>query len=245
MNNQQAKFILSAYRTNGVDANDEVFAEALRQARRDPSLGAWLTRQQAHDAAVVRKLREVVPPAGLRDAILTGARVSHVRRTMWRHPLWMTLGAAAVVVLVASLAFWRSSAVTEDNALLEFALNDTLRGHHGDGGKGVEAAQTLLSDSHSRLSAGLPVELADFGKVGCRSLLLNGEEVFELCFNRDGKWFHLYAVRISPHSRARNPTEIVMAERNRVSGAVWSDSKYGYTYALVGDVALQQLKNLL
>lgn len=244
MNNQEAKFILSAYRTNGADANDEVFAEALRQAQRDPSLGAWLARQQAHDAVVVRKLREIVPPAELRDAILTGARVSHVRRTIWRHRVWMTLGAAAVVLLVASLAFWRSSAVTENNALLEFALNDTLRGHHGDGGVGVAAAQTLLSDPRRRLSAGLPVELADFGKVGCRTLLLNGEEVFEICFNREGKWFHLYAVRIRPDSPTR-PTEIVMAERNRVSGAVWSDSKYGYTYALVGDVAIQQLKNLL
>ncbi|HTO03150.1 MAG TPA: hypothetical protein VL069_05575, partial [Opitutus sp.] len=245
MNNQEAKFILSAYRANGVDAHDEVFAQALRQAQRDPSLGAWLARQQAHDAEVGRKLREIGPPAGLRDAILTGVRVSNVRRRIWRHPLWMTVGAAAAAALVALSAFWWSHGATEDNRLLEFALNDTARGHHGDGGGGVAIAQTLLSDPQRRLAAGLPLELADFGKVGCRTLYLNGEEVFEVCFNRNGKWFHLYAIRTPPITNGRAVPDLVMKEHDRISGAMWSDPKFGYSYALVGDVAMEQLKRLL
>jgi len=36
MNNQEAKFILAAYRPGGQDASDPLFAEALEQVRRDP-----------------------------------------------------------------------------------------------------------------------------------------------------------------------------------------------------------------
>ena len=245
MNNQDAKFILSAYRANGVDANDEVFAEALQQAQRDPALGAWLARQQAHDAEVVRKLREIAPPSGLRDAILTGAKASDIRRTSWRQPLWITLGAAAAVLIVASLAFWRDSQVADSRAFLEFAFNDTARWHRGDGGEGVAAAQTLLSDPETRLSAGLPVEFGDFGKLGCRTLVMNGAEVFEICFRRNGTWFHLYAMRPTPADDRPNPSDILMKERNRISGALWLDPKFGYVYAVIGDVGLEQLKRLL
>ena len=245
MNNQEAKFILSAYRANGVDAHDEVFAQALRQAQQDPALGAWLARQQAHDAEVARKLREITPPAGLREAILTGAKVSDVRRTVWRQPIWIALGAAAAVLLVASLVFWRDSGVAESRALLEFALNDTARGHHGDGGEGVAAAQTWLSNPQTRLTTGLPVELADFGKVGCRTLLMNGAEVFEICFHRNGTWFHLYATRLTPANDSQNASDLVIKEWNHLSGALWSDPKFGYVYAVVGDVGLEQLRRLL
>lgn len=245
MNNQEAKFILSAYRANGVDANGEVFAEALQQAQRDPSLAAWLARQQAYDAEIARKLREIAPPAGLRQAILTGAKVSDVRRTGWRQPIWIALGAAAAVLLVASLAFWRDSGAGQSRALLDFALNDTARGHHGDGGEGVASAQTWLSDPQSRLTTGLPVELADMGKVGCRTLLMNGTEVFEICFHRNGTWFHLYATRLRPADDSRNASELVMKEWNQLSGALWSDPKFGYVYAVVGDVGLEQLRRLL
>jgi hypothetical protein len=245
MNNQEAKFILSAYRANGVDANDEVFAEALQQARQDPALGAWMARQQAHDTEVVRKLREIAPPAGLRDAILTGAKVSDIHPTQWRQPFWIALGAAAAVLIVASLAFWRDSGAAQSRALLEFALNDTARGHHGDGGEAVAAAQTWLSDPQTKLSAGLPVEFADLGKVGCRTLLLNGAEVFEICFHRNGTWFHLYATRLTPPDDSRNTNDVVMNERDQLSGALWRDPKFGYMYALVGDVGLEQLKRLL
>ena len=80
MNTEEAKFILSAYRPNGADTADATFGDALRMAGGDPQLGGWFERSRAHDAAVAGKLRQVVPPAGLREAILAGARVSDTRR---------------------------------------------------------------------------------------------------------------------------------------------------------------------
>ncbi|MDB6169002.1 MAG: hypothetical protein JWM88_1866, partial [Verrucomicrobia bacterium] len=80
MSNNEAKFTLGAYRPNGRDAGDAMFGEPLRQARTDPALGAWFERAQAHDAAMAAKLREIAPPAALREAILAGARASRTRR---------------------------------------------------------------------------------------------------------------------------------------------------------------------
>ncbi|HZL45889.1 MAG TPA: hypothetical protein VFC28_06650, partial [Opitutaceae bacterium] len=72
MNNEQARFLLRAYRPSGRDAGDPAFADALRQAQGDPALGTWFAGEQAFDAAVAAKMRALAPPAGLREAILTG-----------------------------------------------------------------------------------------------------------------------------------------------------------------------------
>ena len=70
MNNNEAKFILRAYRPSGRDAADPAFNSALAQAKSDPALGAWLVREQAFDALITKKLRAIVPPPDLREAIL-------------------------------------------------------------------------------------------------------------------------------------------------------------------------------
>ncbi|MGH7997549.1 MAG: hypothetical protein ACREFX_14475, partial [Opitutaceae bacterium] len=96
MNNDEAKFILGGYRPGGRDAGDAAFAEALDQARRDPSLAAWLERSQAFDRAISERLKTVAPPADLRQAILAGGRLSRGSRPRRRSrslPVWLALAA--------------------------------------------------------------------------------------------------------------------------------------------------------
>ena len=102
MNNEQAKFILRAYRPSGRDAGDAVFCEALRQAQADPALGAWFAREQAFDAAVAAKLRAVVPPLGLREAIFTGARMSSAALPPRRLPGWLAWAASLAIIAGAT-----------------------------------------------------------------------------------------------------------------------------------------------
>src|SRR6266487_2814662 len=85
MDNQEAKFILNAYRPGGQDASDPRFAGALEQARRDPILDRWFGESVAFDAAVSQKLRAVEAPADLRENILAGVKVSRASR--WSNPL--------------------------------------------------------------------------------------------------------------------------------------------------------------
>ena len=101
MNNEQAKFILRAYRPGGRDAADPAFGDALRQAQADPALGAWLAREQSLDGAVASKLRALSPPPELREAILAGSRVSFAAPARgWRLPAWLAV-AASIAVLIA------------------------------------------------------------------------------------------------------------------------------------------------
>jgi hypothetical protein len=74
MTNEEAKIILGAYRPDGVAPADAVFGEAMRQAERDPQLGAWFAQWQGLDAAMRVKLRELAPPPGLKESILAQAR---------------------------------------------------------------------------------------------------------------------------------------------------------------------------
>ena len=92
MNSTEAKFILQARRPDGADDAEPRFAEALEQARRDPALAAWLAREQAFDAAVAEKLRSTQPPAGLREAILAGAKVSRPL-PFWRRTQTLAMAA--------------------------------------------------------------------------------------------------------------------------------------------------------
>src|ERR1039458_1792759 len=93
MNNNEAKFLLCAYRPGGRDADDPAFAGALAQARQDPALGAWFAREQAFDTMMASQLGSIAPPPGLREAILTGASVSRASPVARRWPVWLARAA--------------------------------------------------------------------------------------------------------------------------------------------------------
>ena len=65
MNSPEAQFILSACRPGRADAEDARVSEALALAQDDPELAAWWEDQQAFDAALVGKLKDVPPPPEL------------------------------------------------------------------------------------------------------------------------------------------------------------------------------------
>src|SRR5262245_19685517 len=123
MKNEEAKFILSAYRPNGQDANDPMFTAALEQARKDPALAKWFEFEQKFDRAMTAKLGAVMPPEGLRAAILAGARVSGTpSRAWWQQPKWLALAASVVALLsVGTVAFWPARVDAQE--LAKFALN--------------------------------------------------------------------------------------------------------------------------
>src|SRR5215471_10678599 len=95
--NERAKFLLSAYRHNGADAQDPIFRDALEQAARDPDLAAWFANQRSFDALLCEKLNSLRPPASLKPAILSGMYSGGASKH--RFPLGRFLGLAAVLLL--------------------------------------------------------------------------------------------------------------------------------------------------
>ena len=261
MSNNEAKFILSAYRPGGRDAADPAMTQALAQAKSDPALGAWFAREQAHDAAVAWKLRAVVPPAGLREAILTGARMSGrgeradggasagpkgaptPRRAWWAQPVW--LAAAAAVAVLVSLAVWRMAPVRGE-AFEEFAVNFVDKGfllqkHGAD----VAALKTWLGEQHGPLPEALPAKFAELRALGCRTLRFKGQDVSLLCFERGGKEFHVFVARregVDAAGADRAPRFLDGQKGGHVA-ATWADAKN--RYVLVSDAKLEAVRQLL
>ncbi|MDB6094015.1 MAG: hypothetical protein JWM32_1577 [Verrucomicrobia bacterium] len=243
MSNSEAKFLLEGYRANGRDADNPAFAEALAQARRDPALGAWFARSQACDLAIAAKLGEVAPPAGLREAILAGARASRVAQPRALGPMtWLAMAAGLAVLLTATVALWPNRAAAQAARLTEFAFDDTAHGQHGGHGAAAGALQVMLGQPANHLSAGLPVDFSTLRATGCRTLSLAGRDVLEVCFNRNGEWFHCYIAR-----RTDFPDEsgagAVFAQKAQLASASWSDAKY--RFVVISEAGLDAVKRLL
>lgn len=233
MNNEEAKFILTGYRPNGSDAADPMFGEALKQAQTDPGLGAWLARAQAHDAAVADKLARMSPPAGLREAILTGGRVSGTKRAAWRQPVWFAAAAAIAVLLVSATALWPKYAVA-NAPLTKFAMSDALEGSkHGGHGPADGELRAELSPVSARLSQGVPIDFAALEKGGCRTVNVGGRPVLEVCFKREGAWFHCYIARCEDFPSLAAKQGPVFAENGLVNAVSWADGAHRFVVASI------------
>ncbi|MEI6861053.1 MAG: hypothetical protein WCL04_02255 [Verrucomicrobiota bacterium] len=240
MKTMDAKFLLRALRPDGRDTADPLFAEALVQVGQDPALAAWLAREQQTDTALAAKLAEIMPPAGLRDAILVGARASRPRRAWWQQPLRLA-AAAAGLVLVFSLIWLRRSAHAE---LASVGLHDLAAAHndHQMHQTGVAQLETRLADGAGKVPAVLAgLDLAQLRAGGCRTITADGHTVFELCFNRDGAWYHVYAARAGDFS-ATVP-QLAFATQGALAAATWADGDN--LYAVVTDAGTDALRRVL
>lgn len=169
MDNEEAKFILRAYRPNGADAGNAVFCAALEQVRKDPELARWFQREQALDKAVAERMHATVVPASLRDAILTGAKVSGVRResARWRQPVWLAAAASVVLMLGLAAGVWmKTDRRSEWERFGQFAASDLMRAENHDGhGEQRTQLQALLAQAATRFGAGCRSSLSSCARM--------------------------------------------------------------------------------
>ena len=235
MNTADAKFIFQARRPNGRDDADPRFVEALAQARQDPALAAWLAKEQSFDTQVAVKLSALPPPAGLREAILAGARVGRPV-PFWRHP--HTLGLAASVVLILGLvAGWPNLRPAVDGERLALAVMDEVDSdaHYATAPQARGGLRTALSDPAIRLASGLALDFAQLKRDGCRSLRIAGRDVLEVCFARGGE-FHLYVARREDFGGKNASTQPMFREQGALASVAWTDARHAYVL-VTGDGA--------
>jgi hypothetical protein len=243
MTSQEAKFLLSAYRPDGRDADDPFFSEALSQARSDPELAAWLAREQAVDAGLAASLREIVPPPGLRESILAGARASQKHRPWWQTPLW--LAAASLAVLIgASVAVRTRGAPATESDLARSALRDLAEegSEHDPNLPSMAAVEARLASHPLPIYRNLDMDRDLLRRDHCRVISVAGHDVFEICFKHDNVWYHLYVARMgdfAPSAPTGTPT---FMDRNAFAAAAWTDGRA--TFALVTDAGSAALRRM-
>jgi hypothetical protein len=244
MTNNEAKFILGAYRPNGRDAEGATFKVALGQARTDPALGAWFEQAQAHDAAMARKLGEIVPPAGLREAILAGARATRSQRRAWRTPApWLALAASIALIVSVSMALRPARAKADATRFAAFAVSDTEHAKHGGHGPASGELAAVLASSSTRLGTGLPLDFSALRANGCRTVSFAGHDVLEVCFKREGTWFHCYIANRADFPEMAPKDGTVFLQQAKLASASWSDATHHFV--VVGEAGVEAIKRLL
>jgi ferric-dicitrate binding protein FerR (iron transport regulator) len=101
VNLNEAKTILVLHRPGTDDVMDPQLAEALALAGKHPELAGWLSAQRAQQQVLREKFRQITPPAGLKEQIISEQAASR-RRLAMRRTAWCAV--AAVLLLLGSLA---------------------------------------------------------------------------------------------------------------------------------------------
>lgn len=244
MNNSEARLILSAHRPDGRDVADPAVVAAMAQAAADAELGAWWENEQRFDRAVASRLAQVAPPPGLRSAILAGTRAGHPRRGGWQWAVSLAV-AAGVAVLMTVVTSPPRSAAPGAGVLAEFALRDLAESHdeHSARPDNLEEIQRRLASGPGSLRATVALDLDDLRRRNCRIVRVAGREVFELCFRRDGTWFHLYAARQSDFAEVGAASGPAYHVRGGLASSTWTHG--GTVYALVTSGGMAGLRRAI
>lgn len=239
MDNREAQFVLGAYRPGGQDAADPQFSEALAQARRDPLLERWFNDSVAFDRAVTEKLSAVEVPAGLRESILAGGKVS--RPTPWTKPFvrWAIAAALVLAAIAGSLvlreaakprlAGWQTNALSQVSALVEGESKFDAESRN---------AGSLVAWLHANRAPDaqkLPQNLERLESVGCKTFFWQGQPVSVICFQRtDGGLIHLVMTNASAPFNRAGKSETKFVRQGNWATATWRDGATVYMLALEG-----------
>jgi hypothetical protein len=190
MNNDEAKFILNAYRHGGQDANDPQFREALDQARRDPDLACWFDEQRELDIRLGTALRSaLVPPQELKSSLLAQRRL--VRVSFWRKPAWVATAIAAALALLLTVGLlFTGSASRPDFAQYRVAMAEFVDGKIDRldlMSRDLNELRAWLEQQGAPSDFVLPAGLAGRPALGCRLKEWNGQKVSLLCFELENR----------------------------------------------------------
>jgi len=196
MNNQEAKLILQAYRSNGQDASDPFFADVLEQARRDPELQKWFAEEILLNTRLQVRLEAAIPvPSGLKANLLA------LRKTIRPVPWWfrpMNLAAAAVILLslgIVLLLLPQKGAQIE--SFRETMARNSLQteGHVVFESHDLAKIQQWLQDRGMESRFDLPTMLQSGTPQGCRVVDWDGHKATMVCFHlQDGQHMDLFVM---------------------------------------------------
>jgi len=192
MNRDEARQILLLYRPGTMDAGDPQIAEALVLAKRDPELSRWLDELSARQETVRAKFRQITPPAGLKEQIIS----EHVAQTKGNLQVRKILAIAATTAIIASLIALATlylprhqiqpevrTLASYQNQMVGFAL-----GPYGMALATNDLIQirNFLARGHAPSDYTLPAPLEKVVTTGCTVKYWSGTRVSMICF-RTGK----------------------------------------------------------
>jgi len=249
VNLDEAKTILLLYRPGTADADDPQIADALALAKREPELADWLKEHCARQEALRAQFRQIAPPAGLKEQIIS-EQAAQERILSWRRNA-IFAAAAIIVALVALVPFWFPPRANDDTfAILRSRMvGVALRGYSMDlATNNPDQVRAFLAARSAPADYILPAPLEKTAMTGCAIQNWQKAKVSMICF-RTGRplppgqssdlWLFVIdrtAVKNAPPADSRQ-----FARVNRLTTVTWTQGDKLYMLGMEGnEQALQQ-----
>lgn len=233
MNNQEAKLILQAYRPNGQDALDPLFADALEQARRDPELQKWFADEMVLNARIQSRLETAISaPATLKSELLA------LRKTVRPTPWWFQpMKLAAAVVAIALLGAGLLLMTKKPAQLASFRetmaqRSSDMQDHVEFGSHDIAKIQQWLQGHNMATDFALPALLQGGTPQGCRLVDWNGHKATMICFMLNGEHMDLFVMERNGLPNFPENGAPQFAKANGLMTAMWANN--GKVYLLTG-----------
>ncbi len=236
MINKTATQLLRSYRSDGSDADDPVFQEALKQTGQDPGLGQWFKEEQAVDEVIRTKLSEIPVPGSLRDDILAMQAV-HAKATpgfFGRHRGGLWAMAAALLVMVGGGMLWMNQQLPP----LSFESYPQVAARFMQSkfeldivAKDIAGAEQWMREQGFTGDLPIPTALADVTDrgVGCAPFDWHGEKVLLFCFwMDDGTVLHYYVMNADALPDTLPPGEMRMARYRGYQTVTWQEDQFAF-----------------
>jgi hypothetical protein len=183
VNRDEAKTILLLYRPGTVDADDLQIAEALALAKQDPELTRWLEAHCARQEVLRAKLRQITPPVGLKEQIISEQAARDRIRSWRRNAIFAVV--LVVVALIALASFWLPHQA-KDNTFAIYRsrmASGAQRGYIMDLATNNPAAiRAYLAGRSAPADYALPAPLEKTATTGCAIENWRGTKVSMVCF---------------------------------------------------------------
>ncbi len=248
----ETKLLLSARRPGGHDDADPAIAEALARAKADPALSAWVEEQQRTDAALALKLLSVQPPAGLRETILTGGKVSRRGwRTWFEQKAWKSFTNSEMIAAVAVAVVFLIAAIFGNNeprnwqsaGALEVARIENTQRELDHVVGSMDEIRIWLARQTCPAPATLPVQVQGLPIYGCAKMNWRGQPMSIVCFNLGGgREVHLVTIESQNLPAAPPEGTPEYATINGYMTASWNEGDVAMM--LIGKVERADLEKL-
>lgn len=248
MTNEEAKFILRAYRLGGQDASDPQFQEALEHLKRDPELARWFSEERKLDSCLQAKFLQasLVPPE-LKANLLALQKI--IRPVpWWKRRAWIAAAAASIALILSAAALWFSPSnrarFSDFHSYVASVAAGKIERLDLNTQDVIEVRQWLQRRS-APADFLLPQGLDGMPSLGCRVLEWNGRKVSFVCFELKNKQMaHLFVIDRAAFRDAPPKDQPAFAlAGGGVTTASWSDARRVYVLASMHDE--RELRRLL
>jgi hypothetical protein len=211
---ETVKMLLASYRPQ--DAEDPIFADALREVARDPELAAWFEEMQRFDVVVGEKFRTASVPAEVKARVLADARTASIpAANTIQAKRWWAVPLAIAAMLCAALIVWQNVApVPASRALALQAISyseemPALQFVCFDAGEVAKWINKHPRSRHLGLKLNQPAEALSMRMIGSSVVDWKGQPVTMVCLQDGKRMAMLYILTAADAALPDGATETV------------------------------------